>query len=526
MDGLKDQKHNYPSFLNRRTGLRVQVEMENHSGSRKSTGLPVAWIGSTIFLLVSLAAVLAFIAKDTYAFFSDTAETLMTITTGIWATEPPVSGTSIDILKNAEGYWEKDGEVDRTGVRGFICVSNRGDWPARDLSIVDTVQIKKGSGPYADLVSLAVDLGEKEVLAPGETACYAYDIPFSPVAGAKYRNTARATITNHSGWMPGDKPGNKKCPGPELCPFGPDTRVDFSLPKSPTLIGAGSGVGKRAPLETPTPAPEETVDPAGGSEAGATGTPEEGAETATETGVPPALPSQTPEPTRTPTESPTLPPTPTLPPAASGCTYSPDHWGWNPQAWPVEELELGGEVYRQDEALEILLADPAGDEAQALLQQLIAAKLNLENGAVWTEVEAAVEAAGEWLEAHPPGSKLKKPHREEAADLAEGLEEFNLGLSGPGLCEDEGKRPTPTEAPEEAAVPTPTPTETAEPTPTPAPAETAEPTPTLAPSETPEPSPTGAGEADEEAQPGETPTLAPAGGEEADPGESPTEESP
>jgi hypothetical protein len=409
-------------------------------------------------------------------------------------------------------------QEDHHGIDVRICLTNNGTGRVDGLYILNLVQISRDAETFTDLFSHLLDINDHPSLDLGEEHCYETPIMIDPLEEGTYRDVVKVLVY---------PPEQEK-----QAALSQETGIFIALELAENFAPVDPPDPTSTPKDLPTPAPEETVDPAGGSEAGATGTPEEGAETATETGVPPALPSQTPEPTRTPTESPTLPPTPTLPPEVSGCTYSAEHWGWNPQAWPVEELELGGETYSQDEALEILLARAEDDEALALLQQLIAAKLNLENGAVWAEVEAAVEAAGEWLEAHPPGSKLKKAHREEAAELAEGLEEFNLGLSGPGLCEDEGKRPTPTEAPEEAAVPTPTPTETAEPTPTPAPTETptptetAKPTPTVAPSETPEPSPTGAGEADEEAQPGETPTLAPAGGEEADPGESPTEESP
>jgi hypothetical protein len=122
-------------------------------------------------------------------------------------------------------------------VDGQICVTNGGG-ATENLQIVDVVQYKLGSGKFEDYVSGVVDLSARPVLAPGESYCYPYSVSFTPVAGATYRNVARITITNHSGWLPG---GNN-CPGPDRCPFGPDPKADFSLPDSPDLGLANSTI--------------------------------------------------------------------------------------------------------------------------------------------------------------------------------------------------------------------------------------------------------------------------------------------
>ena len=111
-----------------------------------------------------------------------------------------------------------------SGVRGRICVTNGGAVPTSDLRIVDVVQMKRG-GQFEDYQSSNVDLSAKPVLAAGETFCYPYDVAFTPQASSKYRNTARITITNHSGHLG--------------TPFGPafngdGVKADFSIPTSVT----------------------------------------------------------------------------------------------------------------------------------------------------------------------------------------------------------------------------------------------------------------------------------------------------
>ncbi len=126
----------------------------------------------------------------------------------------------------------KDNGTDTFSVDGQICVTNGGAASTENLSILDVVQYKIGAGQFQDLTSSPVDLSAKPVLGPGESYCYPYTVGFTPVSGATYRNEADITITNHSGHQPGDQ----NCPGPALCPFGPDPRADFSLPSTPDIL--------------------------------------------------------------------------------------------------------------------------------------------------------------------------------------------------------------------------------------------------------------------------------------------------
>jgi hypothetical protein len=167
----------------------------------------------------------------------------------------------------------------------------------------------------------------------------------------------------------------------------------------------------------------------------------------------------------------------------------------------VNIVSLGEQNYNKAQALEILAADPGQDASLALAQQIIAARLNGESGADLWEIVGALSAANFWLQEHPPWSAPAGAIRNEGLALAAMLEDFNLGLTGPGACADELPTPaptqpvatwtptstapagdTPTQPPISTATWTPTPTP--EPTETPSPTETPEPTPTLDPSPT------------------------------------------
>ena len=119
------------------------------------------------------------------------------------------------------------------------------------------------------------------------------------------------------------------------------------------------------------------------------------------------------------------------------CTYSKGYWKNHPEAWPVEEIEIGAVTHTKEEALDILKTPPKGDATYILAYQLIAAKLNVANGADLDEIDVTIEEADDWLSAHPLGSDPSDPDREEGILLAETLDNYNNGLLGPSHCEDE-----------------------------------------------------------------------------------------
>jgi hypothetical protein len=187
-------------------------------------------------------------------------------------------------------------------------------------------------------------------------------------------------------------------------------------------------------------------------------------------------------------------------PEDHGCTHTPGYWKTHPEAWPEDEIEIGGVVYLDAEAIAILGTPPGGDATYILAHQLIAATVNGLAGADASAVMGAMQEANAWLEEYPLGTDPQNPARGWGLELSVALVDFNEGRVGPGLCDGEpsGEAPTATATATatDTSTATPTPIDTATSTLTPsvtlepigAPPETAAPLPTA--SDTPAPSPT------------------------------------
>jgi hypothetical protein len=174
--------------------------------------------------------------------------------------------------------------------------------------------------------------------------------------------------------------------------------------------------------------------------------------------------------------------------APGNCTFSQGFWKTHGESWPVASLTLGGKTYTKTEAIAILNTPPRGDATYILIHQLIAATLNVANGA--DPSAAPLADANAWLTANPLGSNPKGAARNTGTALADTLDNYNNGVIGPGHCGDQAPTPTPTGAPTATptavATPTATPTVVATPTATAAPTST----PTAAPTSTATPQPT------------------------------------
>lgn len=121
----------------------------------------------------------------------------------------------------------------------------------------------------------------------------------------------------------------------------------------------------------------------------------------------------------------------------SSCTYSQGYWRNHPNAWPVTSLTLGTVTYQAAELMAIL-DDPArGNGLVILVHQLIAAKLNIANGADPSAVQQAVTDADNMIGAlvvPPIGDGYLTPAQ--TGDLTETVTEYNEGTIGPGHCND------------------------------------------------------------------------------------------
>ena len=161
-------------------------------------------------------------------------KTLRSIMAGPHMVEEPLTGQTT-VTPNDPRWLEyqvvatrnEGARYSATGVRGNVCVTNGGNVATQGLAITDVVQTKSGSGQYQDYVNKRVDVLSKPVLAAGETYCYPYDIAFAMQPGAQYRNTARVTIANHSGYI-----GKPFGPGAN----GDGLKADFAISETSTSV--------------------------------------------------------------------------------------------------------------------------------------------------------------------------------------------------------------------------------------------------------------------------------------------------
>jgi hypothetical protein len=128
----------------------------------------------------------------------------------------------------------------------------------------------------------------------------------------------------------------------------------------------------------------------------------------------------------------------TLPCVGGGsCTYSQGYWRNHPDAWPVTSLTLGTVTYQAAELMAILDEPARGNGLVILVHQLIAAKLNIANGADPSVVQQAITDADNMIGAlvvPPIGNGYLAPGQ--TGDLTETLTEYNEGTIGPGHCND------------------------------------------------------------------------------------------
>jgi hypothetical protein len=121
--------------------------------------------------------------------------------------------------------------------------------------------------------------------------------------------------------------------------------------------------------------------------------------------------------------------------AAQNCTFTVGYWKNHELAWPVLGLQLGNVVYNQADLLAILNEPAGGNGLLILAHQLIAAKLNLANGANPSFIAATI-AAGDALIGNlvcPPIGSDSLPSASTSAD-AHSLDDWNNGETGPGHC--------------------------------------------------------------------------------------------
>lgn len=132
---------------------------------------------------------------------------------------------------------------------------------------------------------------------------------------------------------------------------------------------------------------------------------------------------------------------------ATGCTLTQGFWkthtGLGPQAdaWPAlpgGTMTLGTVAYTKAQLISILNTPVKGNGLIALAHQLIAANLNILDGASSAAISATITSANTLiggLIVPPVGSGFLAPSA--VGSLVQALEQYNEGTTGPGHCDAE-----------------------------------------------------------------------------------------
>ena len=122
-------------------------------------------------------------------------------------------------------------------------------------------------------------------------------------------------------------------------------------------------------------------------------------------------------------------------PVGDGCVLTQGFWKTHPETWPVVSLRLGTVVYTAAQLFSILTTPAQGNGLIFLAHQLIAAKLNILNGAPLATIAASIAAADALINGlviPPIGVGFLQPSQ--ASALTEALDEFNNGETGVPEC--------------------------------------------------------------------------------------------
>jgi hypothetical protein len=312
------------------------------------------------------------------------------------------------------------------------------------------VEYKTGAGQFQPLPGASQTIIPSAQLGPGESACYPYSITFTPVAGAIYRNSVKVTITNHSGYL-----------GEE---WGPEPKADFFLPSSPTVIEYDAEADVTDSLTCPDgfscqytccvdpcapQFPVHLTDSRTGSYCVVITNVSAMCDTYYQFPNTATLTEKDSKETRTASANVTV----YSGPCAGGCTLTIGYWkthagftGRNPdRVTPLLPIWLGNaggaksvQVTSASQAVNILsmgLGYPSNGITK-LYAQLLAAKLNIKNGADGSAVAGVITAADNFLAMYDYNdwSSLTKAQQKMVLGWMTTLDYYNNGYIGPGHC--------------------------------------------------------------------------------------------
>lgn len=116
-------------------------------------------------------------------------------------------------------------------------------------------------------------------------------------------------------------------------------------------------------------------------------------------------------------------------------TGTPGYWMNHPEAWPVESIPVGGQVFTKGAAIALMQSPVKGDKSLTLFAAFVAAKLNVLIGNCPPECYS-LDEINTWLFNFPVGSGVKA--NSEAWQYSHGealywcLDDYNNGLL-PGI---------------------------------------------------------------------------------------------
>jgi hypothetical protein len=116
-------------------------------------------------------------------------------------------------------------------------------------------------------------------------------------------------------------------------------------------------------------------------------------------------------------------------PAAAPGTGTIGYWKTHPEAWPVQQITVGGKIYTKSQAIQWMGTSSSGDKTIDLFKQLVAAKLNVLIGNQASCISSTIFSADAWLVSYPLGSRVKSSGSawQTGGPLHERLDDYNNG---------------------------------------------------------------------------------------------------
>jgi hypothetical protein len=121
------------------------------------------------------------------------------------------------------------------------------------------------------------------------------------------------------------------------------------------------------------------------------------------------------------------------------CVRTPGYWKNHPEAWPVDEITIGGVPYTKDGAIAEMNKPVRNDKSLTMFKAFVAAYLNWKNGADVECIMYSINEAIWWLAAFPPGSEVaakseawQYSHGEAIYDM---LDKYNNGRLCAPACD-------------------------------------------------------------------------------------------